>query len=62
MKHFLEAHSGFRRDNPQGFLDVFYVMSSPPESKMEKAAFVLDHAMRNPNTLRFRNSHHVRTS
>ena len=61
LKHFLKAHSGFRRDNLQGFLDVFYVMSNPPESKMEKAAFVLDRAMRVPKTIRFREFYNVRT-
>lgn len=61
LKHFLKAHSGFKRDNLQGFLDVFYVMSNPPEDKMEKAAFVLDRAMRIPKTIRFRKFYNVRT-
>ena len=61
VKHFLKAHSGFKRDNLQGFLDVFYVMSNPPEDKMEKAAFVLDRAMHIPKTIRFREFYNVRT-
>lgn len=42
-------------------LDVFYVMSNPPESKMEKTAFVLNHAMHIPKTIRFREFCNVRT-
>ena len=61
VKHFLKAHSGFKRDNLQGFLDVFYVMANPPEGKMEKAAFVLDRAMHIPKTIRFRSFYNVRT-
>ena len=61
LKHFLDSHSGFKRDNLQGFLDVFYVMSNPPEEKMEKAAFVLDRAMHIPKTIRFRKFYNVRT-
>ena len=34
--------------------DSFWVMMNPPRDKMEKAAFVLDRAMRNPKTLRYR--------
>lgn len=54
VKHFLDSHSGFKRDNLQGFLDVFYVIANPPEHKMEKAAMVLDRAMLMPKTLRYR--------
>lgn len=54
LKHFLKAHSGFGRDNLQGFLDVFYVISNPPENKMEKVAFVLDRAMHSAKSLRYR--------
>ena len=54
VKLFLGSHSGFRRESMQGYLDVFSVIMNPPEEKMEKAATVLDLAMRNPKTLRFR--------
>ncbi len=54
MKAFLRAHSGFNRDNIQGYLDVLYVAMNEPADKLEKAAFVLDRAMVNPKTLRFR--------
>lgn len=53
-KQFLRAHSGFDRGDLQHYLDLFAVAMNPPSDKMEKAAMVLDRAMRCPRTLRFR--------
>jgi hypothetical protein len=36
------------------------VISNPPKDRMEKAAFVLDRAMRCPKTLRFRSFYNVK--
>jgi hypothetical protein len=54
LKRFLDSHSGFDRDDLNGYLNVFSIMMNPPESKMEKAEMVLNRAMANPKTLRFR--------
>jgi hypothetical protein len=54
VETFLDSHSGFDRDDIQGWLDLLSVAMNPPEDKMEKAAMVLDRAMRNPKTLRYR--------
>lgn len=54
LKLFLDAHSGFDRDDVGGYLDVFWVMMNPPAEKMAKAAFVLDRAMRVPAKVTFR--------
>ena len=54
LKSFLRSHPGFNRDNLQGYLDLFWVASNEPDSKPEKAAFVLNRAMTSRNTLRFR--------
>lgn len=54
LRTFLNRHSGFDRGDLDGYLDLFWVAMNPPEDKMEKAAFVLDRAMRTPKTLRFR--------
>lgn len=51
---FLNSHSGFDRGDIQGYLDLLSVMMNPPETKMEKAAMVLDRAMRCTKTLRYR--------
>ena len=60
LKSFLGSHSGFKRASIQGYLDVFYVIANPPENGMEKAALVLDRAMRYPKTLRFRDFYNVK--
>ena len=62
LETFLNAHSGFDRDDLQGWLDLFYVMMNDPASKMEKAAMVLDRAMRNPKTLSFRDFYKIKPS
>lgn len=54
LKVFLERHNGFDRENLPGWLDLFHVIMNPPRDKMEKAAKVLDRAMGNPKTLRYR--------
>ena len=55
LKLFLNSHSGFDREDIEGYLDVFWVMMNPPANKMEKTAFVLDRAMKTPASLSFRN-------
>ena len=59
LKRFLRSHPGFDRGDLQGYLNLFHVIANPPEDKMEKAAFVLDRAMRCPKTLRFRSFYSV---
>ena len=62
LKCFLRARSGFNRDNIQGFLNLFSVAMNPPADKLEKAAFMLDRAMRCPKILRFRDFCNVKPS
>ncbi|MDR0500664.1 MAG: hypothetical protein LBG97_05400, partial [Coriobacteriales bacterium] len=59
LKSFLMSHPGFDRDDMQGYLDLFHVMMNKPVDKMEKAALVLDRAMRYPKTIRFREYYNV---
>lgn len=54
LKLFLNSHSGFNRDDLEGYLDLFWVTMNPPANKMEKAAFVLNRAMYNPVSLTYR--------
>ena len=54
LELFLNSHSGFDRADLDGCLNLFHVMMNDPEDKMEKAAKVLDRAMRCPKTLAFR--------
>lgn len=54
LETFLDSHSGFERGDLQGYLNLFAVMMNPPDTKMEKAALVLDRAMRCTKTLQYR--------
>lgn len=48
VETFLDSHSGFDRDDIQGWLNLLSVAMNPPEDKMEKAAMVFNRAVRNP--------------
>ena len=61
LELFLNSHSGFDREDLDGYLNLFWVAMNPPEDKLEKVAAVLDRAMRCPNTLRFRGFYNVRS-
>lgn len=61
LKLFLDSHSGFNRDNLEGYLDLFWVIMNPPSNKMEKAAFVLNRAMHNPKSLAYREFYRKKT-
>ena len=60
LKSFLRAHSGFSRDDLDGYLNLFHVIMNEPENKLEKAAMVLDRAIRCPKTVRFRKFYNVK--
>ena len=62
VKSFLDSRSGFDRDDLDGWLDLFSVMMNPPENKTEKVVLVLNRAMGNPKTLRFRDFYNVKPS
>ena len=62
VKRFLNSHSGFDRDDLDGWLNLFSVMMNPPVGKMEKVVLVLNRAMGNPKTLRFRDFYNVKPS
>ena len=51
LETFLNSHSGFDRDDLPGWFELFHAMMDGPADKMEKAARVLDRAMRVPKTL-----------
>lgn len=59
---FPSSHSGFDRARSGEYLDLFHVMMNPPDEKMEKAACVLDRAMRFPHALRYREHYRKKTS
>ena len=54
LKKFLNAHSGFNRNDLQGYLNLFAFVSNPPVDLLEKVALVVDLTFRFPKLLRYR--------
>lgn len=54
LKKFLNAHSGFIRDDIQGYLDLFAFMMNEPRDPYKKVEKLLNCAMRCQKTLSFR--------
>jgi hypothetical protein len=54
LKHFLNAHSSFTRDNLQNFLNLFAFVTNPPMDLLEKVELIIKIAFQNPKTLRYR--------
>jgi len=54
MKMFLNSHSGFMRDDLQGYLNLFSLVTNPPDEMLEKVELVINMAFSNPKTLRYR--------
>ena len=54
LKMFLNAHSGFKREHLQGYLDLFALVTNPPDEMLEKVELVIISAFTNPKSLRYR--------
>ena len=54
LKKFLNAHSGFNRDDMQGYLNLFAFVTNPPNDMLEKVKNVIKLAFQNPKLLRYR--------
>jgi hypothetical protein len=54
LKMFLNSHSGFRRENIQGYLNLFALVTNPPDDMLVKVELVVNLAFQNPKTLRYR--------
>lgn len=54
LKKFLYAHSGFKRDDLMGYLNLFAFVTNPPDDLLEKVDLIVNIAFRNPKLLRFR--------
>jgi hypothetical protein len=61
LKKFLNAHSGFDRDNLQGFLNLFSFVTNPPDDRLEKVELVVEMAFKNPKLLRYRDFYRKNT-
>lgn len=54
LKMFLNAHSGFKREHLQGYLNLFALVTNPPHDMLEKVEIVVNSAFATPKTLRYR--------
>ena len=54
LKMFLNAHSGFSRDDLQGYLDLYAFVINPPFEHLEKVEQIIESAFSNPKSLRYR--------
>jgi transposase-like protein len=54
LKKFLNSHSGFNREDIQGYLNLFAFVTNSPIDRLEKVELVLKMAFQNPKSLRFR--------
>lgn len=54
LKMFLNSHSGFNRDDLQGYLDLYAFTINPPDEPLEKVERILDLVFENPKSLRYR--------
>ena len=56
---FLNSHGGFNRDDIQGYLNLFALVSNPPDDMLAKVELVIDLAFQNPKTLRYRKFYRI---
>ena len=61
MKMFLNSHSGFMRDDLQGYLNLFSFVTNPPDEMLEKVELVINLAFCNPKVLRYRDFYGLNT-
>jgi len=54
LKHFLNAHSSFDRNELQNWLNLFAFISNPPDDFLEKVDLIINLAFQNPKLLRYR--------
>ncbi len=55
LKRFLNAHSGFNRDELQDYLNLFAFIMNPPNNKLEKVKILIEISLKSTERLTFRN-------
>jgi len=61
LKMFLNSHGGFKRENLQGYLNLFAFVTNPPDEMLKKVEIVIKRAFDNPKTLRYREFYGLNT-
>ena len=62
LKMFLNSHSGFNRDDLQGYCDLYAFVINPPMEHLEKVEKVIKMAFENPKLLRYRDQFPINTN
>lgn len=55
LKMLLNAHSGFSRDDFQGYLDLYKSVINPSIEHLKKVEQIIESAFSRPKSLRYRN-------
>ena len=55
LKMFLNAHSGFNRDELQAYLNLYAFVINPPFDHLEKIERIIGMAFKSPKYLKYRN-------
>jgi transposase-like protein len=61
LKMFLNSHTGFNREDIQGYLNLFAIVTNPPDDMLKKVELVIDLAFKNPKILRYRDFYATNT-
>jgi transposase-like protein len=61
LKNFLNSHSGFKREDIQGYLNLFSFVTNPPPELLKKVEHVIDLGFQNPKLLRYRDFYEANT-
>ena len=62
LKMFLNSHTGFIRDDIQGYLNLFAIVTNPPDDMLAKVELVINLAFQNPKTLRYRQFYRINSA
>ena len=54
LKMFLNAHSGFSRDDLQSYLNLYSFVINPPYDHLEKVEEIIKMVFENPKSLKYR--------
>ena len=54
LKMFLNAHSGFCRDELQNYLNLYAFVINPPSDHLEKVEKIINLVFKNPKSLKYR--------
>jgi len=56
LKRFLSAHTGFKREEIEGYINLFSFVMNPPDEKLEKVGVLMDLGLQCSQILRFRDA------